>query len=366
MKTIFLVILLFYTLFSNAQNEKQGVAGREKFVTIEMSKLPIAEFPRKAISVSNIRVIQAVIDSFRMGYTVKGMNHSGATLKFDKPLTVILQEQATRMYKHEYKKDGVEILWVVKNLRFGEKAAIMRYTYTRFNADAYISEDGIFFKEVCTIDTVLFTETVAGHGVDIENAFRVLLKRTLLTGKDVQEKNSEGLTIKQINNQAQKQKEVTILRDSDFKEGAYMNFEEFLQNKPSIINFETAVVDKRKIRFVNSDSNASEKTLHVWGLCKQGEIYKYYDESLIPIEKQGSSFIISNYVESKSRRNRNQFFLSLMGGIASGIVLGTAVIVDANDPKRIQLLVKSISHITNPNKQPVATCIDMKTGEFSF
>ena len=193
MKTTLLGIFIFFGLSVNAQKEKKQTSSKEKFVKIDMAELPIADFPENSIHVSGIRVIQNLTDSVRMGYAHKGIDYSIATLIFKKPLSEILQKQVNRMYKHEYKKDGATIFWVIKDLRFGAKLGATDYSvariipggtidcsYTRFNADAYISTDGNLFKKVCTVDTVFLVLNMAGgHGPDLENALRVLLKKTL-------------------------------------------------------------------------------------------------------------------------------------------------------------------------------------------
>ena len=57
MKTIFLNILVFSALFANAQKGKKLSPLKEKFVTIKMATLPIAEFPENSISVSTLIVV---------------------------------------------------------------------------------------------------------------------------------------------------------------------------------------------------------------------------------------------------------------------------------------------------------------------
>jgi hypothetical protein len=90
-------------------------------------------------------------------------------LKFERPLTEVLQEQIKRMYKHEYKKSGAEIFLVVRDLRLGEKGLLMERSYTHFDADAYLSKSGGLFTKVCTIDTVLVFENSPGHGSNIDD-----------------------------------------------------------------------------------------------------------------------------------------------------------------------------------------------------
>lgn len=373
MKTVLLSVLLSASLLVNAQKQNS----KEKFVKIDMAELPIADFPENSIPVSGIRVIQNVNDSFRMGYAHKGADVG--TLIFKKPLTEILQKQVNRMYKHEYKKNGATLFWVINDLRFGAKLTDDDYSFkrlvpagsdcsfTRFNADAYISADGNLFKKVCTIDTVfLILNIPGGHGTDLENALRVLLRKTLLTGKDVVEKNTEELTIEQITTKSAQKTVIPILIDSNYRDGAYANFAEFLANNPSIKNYETVATKKKRITMVSAGKNNNKDTLSVWGICKNGEIYKYYQEFLIPIEKQGNGFIISGYVEKTSRRNANYLNASLAAVIAGGTFLSTGVTIAAIFLSGKPLLVDSIPYIDETEKQPIATCIDMRTGNFSF
>lgn len=331
MKTLFLFLLTFCLVSVKAQKEK-GPAIKEKFVKIDMPELPIAEFPENSIHVSGIRILQSVSDSVRMGYAHKGLDYSIATLKFKKPLTEILQKQVNRMYKHEYKKDGATIFWVINDLRFGAKLgatdhssmginlaiATIDCSYTRFYADAYISFDGNLFKKVCTIDTVfLILNMGGGHGPDLENALRVLLRRTLLQGKDLPDQTLDILTLEQITDRVAQKTIAQILVDSIYREGAYGSYAEFLANKPSIKNYETVVGKKKKLKLVNVAENGQKDTLNVWGICKDGEIYKYSQESLIPIEKRGTGFVISGYVENTTRRNNNIFNVGL--AVAAGL-----------------------------------------------
>ena len=157
-----------------------------------------------------------------------------------------------------------------------------------------------------------------------------------------------------------------ILTDSVYNEGAYASFEEFIQNKPSILNFEMVLMEGNRVKFVKAGSNSQPVVLDVWGICQKGYIYKYHEWNLIPIEKQGTGFIISNYAENTNKVNRKLFFTAL-GASQAGAIVGGVMYYQAHaDAVSRQLVVKSIPYITDPNKRPVATCIDMETGDFSF
>ena len=308
-----------------------------------------------------------------MGYTLKGMDNAVATLKFSKPLSQILQEQVKRMYKHEYKKDGAAIFWVVKELRFGAKSGATANSFTRivtspdcsftrFNADAYISDDGNLFKKICTIDTVLVVLNMGSeHGPDLENAIRVLLRRTLLAAEHIPEQNSVKMTIEEISNEASQQVNIPILTDGNYHEGIYTGFGKFLANKPSENAYEIVMDKKKKVKFTTEGQNGQRDTIEIWGLCKDGKIYKYHNETLIPIKKEGHRFIISDYVEETTRLNNTTpgFGLAIGYGLLS-------IPIFSYQKKNRPLLVESIPYIDDPERQPIATCIDMKTGELSF
>lgn len=370
MKSILIIFLLRSSFWLKSQSSSKPAIEPEESINIKLARFPIADFPKKSIIVSDIRIIQMVRDSVKMGYALKGMDNYVVVLKITKPLTAFLQDHIYRMYKHEFKKEGLKILLVLKDIRMGEKTGFMEYSYGGFNMDAYISGNGELYKKACNLDTVFVTESGGDvskwHGEDIENAIRILVKRTLVVAKNTTGLVAEEMTINQIMAQPYHDLNLPILNETLYNEGAYANFDEFLQNKPSIVNYEPVLVNKKRIKFISRHQDKNTDTINIWGICKDGEIYKYHEEYLVPIEKQGTGFIISDFIKNSNRRNRNIVFLSMMGGIVGGVAGGVTVGLVANASKNKLLLVKSIPYITNPNKQPVASCIDMKTGQIGF
>lgn len=370
MKAYFLLYFLFCSMMLNAQQSPAPSNPPLEFINIKLSKFPIADFPRKSMPVSDIRIMQFVRDSVRVGYALKGMDNYVVNLKITKPLTSFLQDHIYRMYKDDFKKEGIKMLWILKDLRIGEKVGFMEYSYARVNMDGYISSDGALYKKACSVDSVYVIESGGDvskwHSEDIENAFGVFSKRVLLYAKDVLADNSRPLTMDEIVNNSYQDLQVPILTDTIYREGIYSNFEEFLQNKPSITAYETLLIDKSTVKFTRKSATGNVDTIDMWGVCKAGEIYKYYESSLIPIEKKGTGFIISDFIQNSNRRNKNVAFFSILGGMAGGVVGGMAAGLAVSALKNRLLLVKSIPYITKPAKQPVASCIDMKTGDLSF
>ncbi len=380
MKTLFYVFLIFYTFSAGGQTAPKTT--KEKFRTIKMQKFPIVDKFETEISVSDIQVLQLVRDSFRLGYSTKGSGQYVVTIKAAKPLTTFLQEHVTKMYKKQYKNDGIKILLVIKELREGEKEAYIPYAYTRLyaytnlHADAYFSDDGNMFTKIYSLDSVFVNQLGAnmasGHSDCIEKALKLVIKRSLLHIDATPVQTADKTSTTQIIASSKLQLDIPILTNEDYKEGAYKNFDEFLNNNPTVTDFEPIVNKKRKVNIINT----AKDTLVIWGFCKKGEIYKYYDKALVPIEKQGNGFIISDYVKSKTRRNHNIGSASLISsfsgfGLGPGINLlagavGSAINVTAWFREGQPLLVKSYSYIDDTEHQPEATCIDMRTGAFGF
>jgi hypothetical protein len=370
MKTLLLIFLILFTFFVNGQTTQKSEVAKEKFLTIKMQKYPIVDDFETSKAISDIQVIQLVSDSFRLGYSTKGWDNYVATIRSDKNLTDFLQQHLTRMYKNQYKKKGRKILLVIKELREGEKDAYIPYayhdiyTYTKLNADTYISEDGNLFTKVYNVDSVFVNQlniTTREHAESIEKSLKFIVKKTILYGETASEKIVEGITIDQIVTNCKPKLDAPILTSESYKDGAYKNFEEFLNNNPSITDFEPIASKKKKIDILN----AAKDTIAIWGFCKNGEIYKYYEKALVPIEKQGNGFMISDYVENKTRRNKNLNNASLMGSLAGGAI-GSVINVTAWFREGQPLLVKSYSYIDDAKHQPEAVSINMKNGEFSF
>ena len=367
MKPAFLFILVFCVLSLHAQKEKTF---KEKFVKIDMSKFPIAEFPQHAIAVSGTTVVQRMYDSVRVGFTFVGKDNAVATLTFAKPVSMVLQTQIDRMYKHEYKKDGTKILFVLKKLRYASRSGIASYQYTKFCADSYVLKQGTAYKPVCSMNTVLVVTNGNDIGSNIENALRVLLRQTLFNLQTKNDQQNQDINFEEFAGLQPQPFNAPILKDAGYKEGVYVSFGDFLANTPSVTDYEM-ITDKNKISIAATDKYNKKDTLQIWGLCKNGKLFKQYDGLLVPIVRNNDCFIIKNY-DYNTKKNHPPYYKTLngVGGQLNGFsVVPIAfdiinLISGSKEPKPI--LVRALPYITDKDKQPLATSIDMKTGEFTF
>ena len=367
MKPAFLFILVFCVLSLHAQKEKTF---KEKFVKIDMSKFPIAEFPQHAIAVSGTTVVQRMYDSVRVGFTFVGKDNAVATLTFAKPVSMVLQTQIDRMYKHEYKKDGTKILFVLKKLRYASRSGIASYQYTKFCADSYVLKQGTAYKPVCSMNTVLVVTNGNDIGSNIENALRVLLRQTLFNLQTKNDQQNQDINFDQFARLKPQPFNAPIFKDTGYREGVYVSFNDFLANTPSATDYEM-ITDKNKISIAVTGKYNKKDTLQIWGLCKNGELFMQYEGLLVPIVRNNDWFIIKNY-DYNTKRNHPPYyktFNALPGQINGFSVVPIAfdiinLISGSKEPKPI--LVRALPYITDKDKQPLATCIDMETGEFTF
>lgn len=358
-----LAVLLLISTAANAQKNNKG-ATKEKTKEVPLQKFPDKGFPENTFPIADITLIQVVPDSTRLGYLQKGLGETKVTAIPDMPLTSYFQSYINKKYESSYNKDGVHFLWVLKNVRinqrpfeFGDKA------YLYFNADVYISKDGNSYNFVTAVDTLLIEGDVNYdinmHYRNIRNALQLLLQTTIDKGRNFTD-TANSFLVTQLISKEQQRFNLPIYTDTLYKEGAYANFKEFLNNSPSIIDFKTVVANKNKTVIIVSGKDS----IQPWGICQKGELYKYHQSNLIAIEKQANGFIMSGYVSGINRRNRNVLTAGVAGAytdIIGGDILGRALARAASEKL---ITVTSLPYIKK--HQPEACTVNMVTGEWFF
>lgn len=366
MKNSFSRLLFAVSLFAcmvmvalNLQAQKKEE--KEQFKEIKLEKYDFDPLPVSVSEVSSISVISSVRDSSQIGFVQTGMtNRKKKAVPDKKELTDFLQSYVNREYKEIMKPGGLHLLWVVKDLRINERTfAMAEKAYVHLKADAWISKDSINYAFVTAFDTVLVTggmDVTRKHGHNIATAFNLLLQRSMELEKAALTTTGQTLlSISKIEESDQKRFDIPALKDTLIREGAYVTFNEFLLNTPSIEHFNVVTNEWLQSTIYQVDSNGAKHAIIPWGICKKGELYKYYGWDLIPIEKIGYEYILSTYLGNIHRKNDGIFWGTLIGGIPGALA-------GAKSGKVYS--VTAISYITK--KQPEACLIDMETGKLSF
>lgn len=357
MKRLFIVTLaLFLATIACAQYPTDNdLPKNDRVKKIRLTSQSAAGLLPVATPVSGIRVIPVCGDTARLGFVQVGMMNKKISAAPDKPWNNYLQDFADTRYKPAFTENGAQLLWVVKDLRINERTfAMSEKAYVRLKADAYIAKDKIHYQLLTSIDTVLThggMDVTHTHDQNIADAFHLLWIRSMAT---VTEGNAR-LQIEDILAKEQGRFAVPILQTSAYKSGVYKTYQEFLNNTPSTTDF-TVEVKKRKIA-INAKNTDSSTTVieNPWGICKDGELYKYYEHALVPIERSGNAFVVSNYLDAINRKNQSIFWGGLTGGIAGGLIGSTA---------GKTYTVTTIPYITK--QQPDATTVDVDNGDLMF
>jgi hypothetical protein len=136
------------------------------------------------------------------------------------------------------------------------------------------------------------------------------------------------------------------------KDGIYLSFLDFRENKPSITNFEIAQTKGAVVTAIEADGS-KRRIADYWGVVKNGEIYKYYKKRLLPLDKDGYGFTISSYVADYRRKNNAVMIGAVVGGVAGGLISESSNRLAKAD---------AFPHLAEPE----ATAIDMETGDLIF
>lgn len=218
------------------------------------------------------------------------------------------------------------------------------------------------FQLSCQIDTTLSNETKHAsrdHSENIAQAIDLLMqaadKQTLITAFHSKE---------EIFSKAWERYKQPIYGATSFTDGIYTSYREFLKNAPSITNFKVKLEYSKIVAYRIHDDSTSSAINEPWGMCHQGQLYRFKWNGFIPIKRNGISF---DLIDLGLETNRD---VKTSGGEVADIVGGIAFLgvtsIGLFIPRayvRGGYPVNSIPYLVDP---PIATTIDPFTGELMF
>lgn len=341
----------------------------EKIITLSENEkaLPF----KTGTPISNIQVIQAMPDSNTLGYVQKGL---GNRLVLAGPKTTITEDLQTYLhtqYRQQLQSQGAAVLIVVKDIRINERTFAMKErAYIHFLADSWISTNNDNrYVYATTLDTIFKTggmDVTAGHGKNIARCFHTLINKTATIVTNTPATTQS--TYEEVKARAYKRFEQPILQEANYKPGLYTTYDEFLQNNPSVLTYQTSTTKKEGLQFKILLEDGSEKQITPWGLSKNGELYVYHDKNLVPIERKENNFIISTYVEVRKRRNQAMLIGAIAGGMTGAIIasasgMGTYIYIPVSGQSSGTLLT-NIPQLAK--EQPEPSHLDFETGKLYF
>jgi len=266
------------------------------------------------LRLSGIKVIPLCPDTSQLGYVQVGMTNRKIRAVPDKAYTPYLQDFVNALLGGVYVPSGRQMLWVIKDLRINETSEVMgEQAFVRLKAAAYVPADNSehpAYRLLTAFDTVLIRsglDVTGKHDRNIAQAMQLFY----LACEDAAGAYtaSTPMTEAALIDSTLGAFKAPIYRDTAYKEGIYQNYGEFLANAPGISDFEVEISKRKKMTvYAKGPDSIRHEMTQLWGLCYKGELYKYDEGELVPIERKGNAFVLSRYMADINRRNKSIFW----------------------------------------------------------
>ena len=324
-----------------------------QFKTIQLTDYSLND-KMSAMQISGIQIINAVSDSSVLGYVQVGMLNRWVQAQPDKPFTEYLQTYVNIRYNPIYKPDGTQLIWVIQELRINERTFSMSEKgFLHLKAMAFAGKET--FKLVTQLDTILVRggmDVTSKHGNNIGDALQILLERST-------QADGPAYSLAEIQEKAMQRYQKPALQPKEHVDGIYLTFEDFMNDQPSFKEVEYTL-EHNTVRFYYTDS--SGKKIFVdkfWGVRKKGLLLKQHDDQLIPIQQVQNGLALTGYLPLARRRNNTMLMAAGAGGLIGAALADKGAAGEGTLPA-----VDNIPYIKK--KAPLATSVDIETGEFTL
>lgn len=271
--------------------------------------------------------------------------------------------------RYEFPNNNLEnsLLWSINNLNIGiDSSDLGKISYVKMEVNISIKNNQNVYK-IAAFDTLIFSknqnaqlESLLVDGIEgIYNKSILSLQNRSINNLKLRSSSlnaNNTLILSTSNISPEDPQNWPIFVNTGYLNGVYLSFQEFKDNAPSVKNFFTGVdstTGKIGIFELNSDSS-TVAIQSPWGICVGNELYKFSDGELYAIEKGKSQFLVSKYLDFRTRKNQALFWRQRLGNSQN----------DNNpfDDRHIfRAAIDKGSSVTIE-----ATKLDNKTGELTF
>ena len=296
-----LVVGLFSPLFLSAQNEKRDVLNPNQLKVEEFSLKAERKSPSEIrLPFSRIRIIDSRFDTSKIGYVLSDELFRGKRTVFEKMVLIGGSGNAIERYYNDYyagsfSQNNFELLIVMKRFWFSAmshssskriETAIYLNEEDNLNCkwEYYIGKDGKYLP-VKRIDTIIRnTEDLSRYiREEFSEKKMAFLKFTLKSMIEILDYSN---AVRQFDNQPKKalgeiqefnkrMNGIPVLHDSTFNKGVYLSFDDFKNNRPSIVDF---VEKKMRYKIISTENYLEnlkgEIISNYWGYS-DGKEFRY-------------------------------------------------------------------------------------------
>jgi hypothetical protein len=292
MKNVFFFFILLLTgLLPKAQTALQNQVDPKKYKPYEVR---IKNSSIKNESSYYFKIIDRRDDTTRLGFMKDGDQQ--IYFHFKEPASAALFSKINGD-KQVYKDTLVVVLhklWVFESF-LPRKQKIIQWSdrdykikcFGRIEADIYKLEANNQFIQLFSYDSSISTSGYMANNADylIAKNLNILLKMSDSVGK-----NENLYTNNKIYTGLPASNSV-IPPSEPFKDGIYLNLENFIKNEPADIGFKYEV--KKKTENIVLDEARKDDSLYTkynWGFCKNGEVYMRIGPSFSKLTRFEQSF----------------------------------------------------------------------------
>lgn len=308
--------ILLSTSIGNAQDNSN--------ITFE---LPLTENSRANGNVASIEVISNLADSAFIGVLPSVFPNVRTNVVVPAGVENWLQDYANKQFGNTFQASGKQLVWVINKLRVGKDSSENgESSFVKLGADIYSASGGNDYQIQGKFDTlILAAEADLDFGKSIAVALNALYNRSMpstktitlnhLSNQAVTDLSKQTLSKTDLLESLQRSNNFKILGDSIYQTGVFLNFQEFLNDVPSITNFYTSV-DTSTLQvqlFKIMEDSSAALIQDAWGICINNELYRYKNGQLYAIEKDGNSFTLSKYLDFRNRKNQAIFWRRYIG-----------------------------------------------------
>ena len=344
-----LTLILYYSLLvtsiSYSQTKKASVFNPETFPQLKM-KLRAEKTDHKiTLTFRELQVIDKRNDTSQIGFYIPSQYNRSkeGRLVTDKPLPQSIKEFADSQIEFNNTASPklvmiVRKLWLSKEIENKEEgdlpAKMQRSLLSGIIAvfEFYAAEADTY-KPLHRFDSIILHSYKKIELIDEELVKKALTAAIVSLSKSNYSsklKNSKSFRKEEIDSFYKKAAEIKIMQEPVYQKGVYRTYTEFVNNSPSIKNFEIRKSSIAHTLYVKDDNGEEYPIRKIWGFSDGERLFIKSNDAYFLLEKHNNSF----YAWA-SKRLSKRYNLFTPGAIGAGLIfLGTGMMLSAQDTKQ--------------------------------
>lgn len=349
--TLLLYCSLLVTAVSYAQTKKASVFNPETFPQLKLKLHSEKADKKTALAFSELEVIDKRNDSSQIGFYIISQHKKSreGRIVTEKPLPVSIKEFVDSQVEFNSKAAPrlvmiVRKLWLskeIENKDEGDLQANMQRSLLPgiIAVFEFYAAEGDAYKPLYRFDSTILHSYKKLELIDEELVKRALTSALLSFSKNDYSnklKNGRSYRKEEIDSIYKKAAELKILSEPGYQKGVYRTYAEFVNNSPSIKNYEIKKSTIAHTLYVKDENGEEYPIRKIWGFSDGEHVFVKSIDAYFKLEKHNNAF----YVWASKRLIKKQKLFT-PGTIGAGLIfLGTGMILTAQDTKQNVLELK--------------------------